>query len=164
MDTYQAIVSKRDRREFDGRPLPDEVVHRILQAGRMAGSSGNSQPVRYVALRDRDNIRALMPFGRGTRHLADASLYVIAFVEDTNRQFDVGRAFQNMMLAAWNEGVFSCPASLQQVDDVCGRLGVPDGWKPATGIAFGYPVPGSPRPESRGSRIPLDELVHWERW
>lgn len=164
MDTYQAIVSKRDRREYDSRPLPEEVVHRILQAGRMAGSSSNSQPVRYVAFRDPSNIRALIPLGRGTRHLADAPLYVLAFVQDTARTFDVGRAFQNMMLAAWNDGVFSCPVSLQESQAVIDRLGVPDGWKPAIGIAFGYPAPDSAKPESRGARLPLEELVHWEHW
>lgn len=164
MDTYRTIVSKRDRREYDTRPLPDDVVHRILQAGRMAGSSGNGQPVRYIAFRDRDNMRALMPFGRGTRQLANAALYVLALVQDSSRGFDVGRALQNMMLAAWNEGVFSCPTSVGQSDELIAHLGIADDWKPVIGIAFGYPDPGARTPESRGARHPIEELVHWERW
>jgi nitroreductase len=164
LDTYQAIISKRDRREYDSRPLPDDVVHRILQAGRMAGSSGNSQPIRYVAFRDRANIQALQGFGRGTRHLAYAPFYVLAFVQDPARQFDIGRALQNMMLAAWDQGVFSCPASLQDAEGVARQLGVEEGWKPVQGIAFGYPSPTAPTPESRGARLPMDELVHWEKW
>lgn len=164
MDTYQTIVSKRDRREYDSRPLPDDVVHRILQAGRMAGSSGNGQPVRYIAFRDPENIRALIPFGRGTRQLGKAPLYVLALVEDDRRGFDVGRALQNMMLAAWNDGVFSCPTSVGQSDELIARLGITGDWKPLIGIAFGYPAPDTTAPESRGARHSFDELVHWERW
>ncbi len=53
MDAYQAIIGKRDRREYTSQPIPDEVRHRILQAGRMAGSSSNNQLGRLIVLNDR---------------------------------------------------------------------------------------------------------------
>ena len=52
MDAYKAIIGKRDRREYDGRPISHDVRHRILQAGRMAGSSSNNQLARLIVLND----------------------------------------------------------------------------------------------------------------
>ena len=46
MEAYRAIVTKRDTRSYEPRPIPDQVLHRILQAGRMAGSAKNAQPIR----------------------------------------------------------------------------------------------------------------------
>ena len=52
MTPYEAILSKRDTRVFDGRPIPDDVLRRILQAGRMAGSAKALEPARFVIVRD----------------------------------------------------------------------------------------------------------------
>lgn len=165
MDAYQAIITKRDLRDYDTRPIPDDVLQRILQAGRMAGSSSNSQPVRYVVLTNRDTIKALKAFGRGTRQLEESPLYILAFLQDQARHFDVGRAFQNMMVAAWADGVLSCPVGLQDLAPVNQTLGVPDDWKLSIGIAFGYPAPatGTANPNPR-PRLAADELYHMEKW
>ena len=66
MDAYQAIIGKRDRREYDGRPIPEEVVQRILQAGRMAGSSSNSQPCRLILMQEKESLARIGPAGVGT--------------------------------------------------------------------------------------------------
>ena len=78
------------------------------------------------------------------------------------REFDSGRSAQNMMLAAWAEGVTSCPVTMH--DAACARrvLGLPETHRVSIVLAFGYPVPGERRPVS--PRLPLDELVHRERW
>ncbi len=48
MDAYRAIVDKRDQRAFLDRPIADDALGRILQAGRMTGSSKNVEPNRFV--------------------------------------------------------------------------------------------------------------------
>ena len=53
MDAMLAIVSRREVREYDGRPLPEDAVRRILDAGRLAGSSKNRQARRFVVVRSR---------------------------------------------------------------------------------------------------------------
>ena len=65
MDTYLAVVSKREVRRYDGQPLPDDAVRRILEAGRMAGSSRNRQARRFVVVRD----RALVERAAATVHV-----------------------------------------------------------------------------------------------
>lgn len=47
MDTFLAIASKRDTRRYAERPIPEEAVGRILEAGRVAGSARNRQPWRF---------------------------------------------------------------------------------------------------------------------
>ena len=52
MDTYLAIVSKRDTRRYAGQADPDDVVERILDAGRVTGSASNRQPWRFLIVED----------------------------------------------------------------------------------------------------------------
>jgi nitroreductase len=157
MDVYLAIASKRDERAYAETPLPDEVVTRILDAGRLAGSALNRQEWEFVVVADQD---ALAEAVFAPQNVRTAAL-VVAIVG--TRAFDLGRCAQNMMLAAWNDGVVSCPNGVKDADEAArlagGRVGVI--------LSFGYPA--RPRdPESRGAqewsarakRKPLDELVH----
>ena len=163
MDAFKAIVTKRDRREYQSKPVPDEIVQRILQAGRMAGSSSNSQPIRYVVLRDKSVVEALAPAGRGTAPLLRSPLPIAVLLPPGSRDFDVGRSVQNMMVAAWAEGIISCPVGIQDQAIARQALGQPDEYNVSICVAFGYPEPGSPR--GRGQkRLDLDEIVHWDRW
>jgi nitroreductase len=163
MDAFKAIVTKRDRREYQSTPIPDEIVQRILQAGRMAGSSSNSQPIRYVVMRDKSVVEALAPAGRGTAPLLKSPLPIAVLLPSGARDFDVGRSVQNMMIAAWAEGIISCPVGVQDQAAARKALGQPDEYNVAICVAFGYPEPGSPT--SRGQkRLDLDEIVHWDRW
>ncbi len=163
MRTYRAIITKRDTRAYQDRPVDEDTLRKILTAGRMAGSSKNGQPCRFVVMRDRESIKALAGCGQFTTPMLGAPLVVAILLEPEGRPFDAGRAGQNMMLAAWEEGVTSCPVAVQDAE--CGRktLGAPEGWHVAMVITMGYPTPGSPM--SRGAkRLSLDELVHWEKW
>ncbi|MGE5597372.1 MAG: nitroreductase family protein [Hyphomicrobiales bacterium] len=174
MTPYEAIISKRDTRAFAGRPIPDDVLHRILQAGRMAGSAKALEPVRFVVIREPDQKQAIAACGDFTPHLPGAAVVVALVLEPERGQvgkplsifrgpFDAGRAAQNMMVAAWAEGVASCPASMHNAEAARMVLELPEGYTVANCIAFGYPAEGDQRRPAR-PRKPLDEYVHWERW
>jgi nitroreductase len=164
MDAYRAIVDKRDQRVFLARPIPEEALRRILQAARMAGSSKNSEPNRLVVVRERARLEALAALSPFAKFLArSAATVVIAQTE--KHEFDAGRCAQNMMVAAWAEGIGSCPAHLPE-SEVARLLGVPGGVLVNRVIAFGYVDPergGAPTSVAR-RRKPLTELVHWETW
>lgn len=163
MDAFQAIIGKRDRREYDSRPIPEDVLHRILQAGRMAGSSSNTQTIRYIVMRDQAAKQGLAPAGPGTAPLVNAPLSIVIVQERGRRDFDVGRAAQNMMVAAWAEGIHTCPIGLREEEVASKALGLPDTHVAAIGISFGYPAASATPGESR-PRLPLEELVHYDRW
>ena len=165
MDTFLAIASKRDQRAYADRDIPADLRDRILDAGRIAGSAQNRQPLRFFVLESRDVLDRVAH----TVYVADNVLgarLVIALVAAGRPGFDAGRAAQNMMLAAWNEGVTSCPNGMPDPDVTAEALGIGEGESVVNVLSFGYPA--KPRdPESRpaeqwierAKRKPREETV-----
>jgi nitroreductase len=163
MDTFLAIASRREIRNYSDRTIPDDVVRRILDAGRLAGSAKNRQPWRFVVVED----------GPARARLADAvfepgnvqgARLVVAIVGRMG--FDTGRCAQNMLLAAWNAGVGSCPNGQRDAEAARAALGLGDDEEIAIVLTFGYPArerdPDRRSAEewsSRADRKPLDELI-----
>jgi nitroreductase len=172
VDAYRCVATKRDLRTYTDQPLSDEVLSRILEAGRRSGSARNRQPWEFVAVTDRAQLRRLARCGRFAGHVATAAAAVVIVVEGTRDLFDAGRCAQSMMLAAWALGVASCPATLH--DEAAARdvLGIPAGRVLAPAVAFGYPHPkGRGRIERVALKIlagrgrkPLAALVHRDRY
>ena len=110
MDTFLAITSRREVRAYDGRPLPEDAVRRILEAGRLAGSSKNRQQRHFVVLRDHE---AAAQAVWNPENVRGAALVVAIVVSGKGPlALDAGRAAQNMLLAAHNEGIGGCPNGL----------------------------------------------------
>jgi nitroreductase len=162
MDTFLAIASKRDKAHpYTDRPIPDEVVRRILDAGRLAGSASNRQPWRLLIVDDAERRERLAEAVYEPENVREAQLVVAV---SGSRPFDLGRCAQNMMLAAWNEGVASSPNGIADAEAATAALSLDE--PPATLLTFGYPArsrdPESRTPEewsARANRKPLDELV-----
>ena len=158
MDTWLAVASKREVRAYADTPIPDEIVSRILDAGRLAGSSRNTQQWEFVVVESARAELAAAVYAPG--NVLGATL-VVAIVGGAFGM-DVGRCAQNMMLAAWNDGVGSCPNGVADADAatrICGG-------EVKAILSFGYPE--KPRdPQSRtadewsakANRKSLDELV-----
>ncbi len=173
MEAYQAIKSLRSVRHFLNKPLPDDVLNHILEAGRRTGSAKNVQPWAFIVVRNRETLEKLATCGQFASHLRGAAVaIVVATRPGWVGTFDAGRAAQDMMVAAWAEGVGSCIASLQDANCARSLLGVPED-RQMVAISFGYPQPdapqtieGLPREQVLSSlgRRPLDELVHWDKW
>lgn len=164
MDVWDAIRSKRAVRQFKDEPLPDEAVHRILDAGRRSQSSKNTQPWHFIAVRDRDRLQQLSKQGDYMAHVAGSALCVVILTVNPERtMFDVGQCAAYMQLAAQGIGVGSCIGSIYHPDEARQLLGFPDDLHARMVISFGYPA-AEPRPPVKGGRRPFDEVVHWERW
>jgi nitroreductase len=165
MDTFLAIVSRREVRRYDGRALPDDAVRRILDAGRLAGSSKNRQARRFVVVRSRTQEVADAVYAPGNV-LGAALVVAIVTWGKGPLAFDAGRAAQNMMLAAWNEGIGSCPNGIADADAMRRALDLAEGEQTAMVLSFGYPLrPVSPerRPPERwieaADRVPYADSV-----
>jgi nitroreductase len=167
MDAYLAIASKRDVREYDGRPLPADVATRILDAGRLAGSAVNRQPWRFLLVESPEVREKLAEAVYEPRNIRGATL-VVAVVGSGKGPigFDCGRCAQNMMLAAWNEGVASCPNGLAQPEQAAELLGLDENERLQIVLSFGYPARprvAESRPAEewsrRARRRPLEETV-----
>jgi nitroreductase len=110
--------------------------------------------------------QALAPTVYASANVATAALAIAIATEDGGRLLDVGRAMQNMMLVAWNEGVTSCPNGMPDRAATADALGLEGDLLPVTVLSFGYPR-RELAPESKSAaewsaeanRMPLDELV-----
>jgi nitroreductase len=164
MDTYRAIVTKRDTRKFSAEPVDEADLDRVLQAARMAGSAKNEQVNRLLVVTDEGQRRRLASCGRFAAWIASAPV-VIAFVVPAEgaRPFDYGRMAQNMMVMANDLGLASCPMTFH--DEACVRdvLDLRDALASPMGVAVGRP--GPPDADRKSSpRVPLDQLVRRDRW
>ena len=164
MDAFLVVASKREVRRYDAQPLEEDAIRRILDAGRVAGSASNRQNRRFVLLDDRDAVAEAVYAPDNVR---GATLVVAIVVTGKGPLgFDAGRAAQNMMLAAWNEGIGSCPNGVSDPDRMREVVGHAPDEQVATVLSFGYPArPGKPEARSaqewiaRANRRPLDEIV-----
>jgi nitroreductase len=167
VDTFLAVASKREVREYAGRPIPVDAAERILDAGRTAGSSQNRQPWRFLvvdspSLRERLAEAVYVPANvRGA-----ALVVVIALRGRGPTAFDAGRAAQNMMLTAWNERIGSCPNGMPDPDAVAQLLDLDEGERPQVVLTFGFPLrTRDPQRHTamewieRADRKPADEVV-----
>jgi nitroreductase len=167
VDAYLAIVSKREVRSYAPAPLGAEAERRILEAGRMAGSSKNRQARRFVVLRDRALVEEVAESVFAGDNVRGAAL-VVAIVTGGRgpTAFDAGRAAQNMMLAASDAGIGSTPNGIADAQRLRAAVGHGDDEKVAIVLTFGHPA--RPRdPESRSAdewieaadRRPFEEVV-----
>lgn len=163
MDAYRAVVDKRDTRSFTAVPVREESLRRVLQGGRMAGSAKNLQPCRFVVLADQAAKEKLAACGQFSSWIPNAPVNIAVLIPADGRDFDAGRAAQNMMVVAQAEGLASCPVTMHDNDAARRSLNAPEGWRVAIVLAVGHPAE-SQGPRLQGVRLPLDELVHWEGW
>jgi nitroreductase len=167
VETWLAIASRREVREYEERPLAADVQQRILDAGRLAGSAKNRQPWRFLVVEDPARREQLAETVFEPTNVRGAAFVVaIAISGKGPLQFDAGRCASNMLLAAWDAGVGSSPNGLADADAAHAALGLGEDERVAIVLTFGYPRrprdPASRRPEewsARAGRKPLDELV-----
>lgn len=165
-EVYRIIKTKRAVRQFTDEPIPEEIVREILNAGRLSGSSKNTQPWHFVAVQSRDTLAALAEAGTYAGHLRGAALGIVLVNEVSGPgrpEFDFGRATQNMMLAAWAHGIGSVMAYFHQHEKAAETLDLPEGYEARWAISFGYPRETQDAPDP-GGRRPFEDVVHWERW
>ncbi len=166
----EAIRTKRAVRVFQDVPIPDDLVKAILNAGRRAQSSKNSQPWHFVVIRERTVLKALAACGQWAGHLEGAALGVALLSEDPANRFqilfDLGQSAAYMQLAAWEQGIASCMATIYNSDQARRVLGFPEDLHIRFAISFGYPLVENPTPlpVKKGGRRPFEEVVHWEHW
>jgi nitroreductase len=165
VDTFLAIASKRDQREYADQDIPRVIQDRILDSGRLAGSAANKQPWRFVAVENREVLDRVAEAVYEPGNLRSAR-FAVAIVSAGSGALDPGRALQNMLLAAWNDGVTSCPNGIRDPELIAEILPLQEGERVINIPTFGYPArprdPESRPPEewiSRAKRKPRDEVV-----
>lgn len=142
MEVFDAIRTVLAVRAFEDKPVPDELVDRILESGRLTASAMNKQPWHFILVKDRDRITQIGGALRSGRYVSSASFAVAVAVERTQWAVSDGsRAIQDMVLTAWSEGVGSNWVGFSgMLDEVGKMLKVPGDLQLLAVIPFGYPA------------------------
>ena len=160
---YEFIRGLRAIRDYQDQPISAADMTAILEAARWTGSSKNLQNWAFVVIQDKDQLARLADCGSFTVPVRNSAATIVIVEEAGGYEFDSGRVAQNIMLAAADLGVASCPITLHRKEAAAELLGLTGGRTCHYAVSLGYPAE-SAAPRMKGGRKPLDELVHWERW
>jgi len=165
MSLVDVILSRRSVRRYRPDPVPGDVLERILEAGRLAPSADNVQPWHFVVVTDPELKRGLSR-GRWNWFIEDSAFTVVG-CGDVGTPYgrrwstiDTSIALENMVLAAWAQGVGSCWVGDFREDEVKSLLGIPEHLKVVALVSFGYPAE-TPSPTGKKA---LPEIVHYNKF
>lgn len=160
---FEVVRTAMAVREYQDKPVPGDIVVRVVEAGRLTASAANRQPWHFVVVRDRANLRALGSLVRTGPYIAKAAFAIVVAYEkaSANGVSDGSRAIQSMILTAWAEGVGSNWAGFGGLPAVGEKIGLPDHYEVLAVIPFGYPA----RPvKGVKKRKRLEEVASAERF
>jgi len=163
MDVFETVKTALAVRSYQNKPVPADLVSRIVEAGRFSGSANNKQPWHFVVVQNAATLKKLGELARSGPYTAQAPLAIIVAVEKTPFAVaDASRAIQSMVLTAWAEGVGSNWVGFQGMDEIKELLGIPAELDILALLPFGYPA------EEKGKGIkkrkPLGEVASREKY
>ncbi len=155
---YDFILRLRAIRDYEPDPLSTEDLSAILEAARWTGSSKNRQDWSFIVVDDPERLQGLAKHGSFTNPVRNSAVTIVLVQEKGGNAFDIGRAAQNIMLAAKAIGVASCPITLHREDGARGFVGAPKGATVRYAVALGYPSSNA-KPARFGGRKPAGKVV-----
>ncbi|MEM2110540.1 MAG: nitroreductase family protein [Candidatus Bathyarchaeia archaeon] len=161
MSILEAIFKRRSVRHYQNKPVPEEVLKNILEAGRLAPSANNAQPWHFIVVTD-PKIKQKMSQGNWNKFIKDSAFTIVGCGEKDNpwSTIDVTIALENMVIAAEAQGVSSCWIGDFKEEELKKILNIPDHLKVVCQVSFGYPAE---QPSSRFKKS-LEEIVHYNRF
>jgi len=163
VDVFEAVRTVLAMRTYVDKSIPPDTVRRIVEAGRLTGSSMNRQPWQFVVVEDRETLRELGRLATTGPYVAQAALAIVVVIEKTSYAVSDGsRAAQSMMLTAWSEGVGSNWVGFLSLAEIKPLLGIPEELDVLAIIPFGYPAQATGKGEK--NRKALTQVAHKERF
>jgi len=164
MEVHEAIRTVLAVREFQSKPVPDNMVHQIIESARLTASSQNGQPWDFVVVQNRDTLVKLGSLVRSGRYNAQAAFAVVVAIDKLSPFgiSDASRAIQSMVLTAWSEGIGSNWTGWVGMTEVASLLGVPESLDVIAVVPFGYPT--QVRTMGKKQRKNISEVAHRERF
>jgi len=177
MEVFEAIKKRRSIRKFTDKEIPDEILMKIIDAGRWAPSGRNDQPLEVILVKDKKKLKRLREIYDEARHIGKffeqetsfmekgVIMIVIAEREKSWRTFSVAMSCQNMLLAATALGIGSLAIGATHrnkkgLGEIRKTYEIPESKEIELFLAFGYPDE-EPAPTHRKD---LKEIVHYEKY
>jgi len=169
MNVIEAIRNRRSIRSFENRPIEDEKLKVVLEAGRLAPSAKNLQEWKFIVVKDEKTRKNLATAAKGQSFVGEAPVVIVACGTVTDYvmtcgqltyPIDVAISLDHMTLAAVDEGLGTCWIGAFYEDSVKEILGIPANNRVVALLPIGYPKESPPaRP-----RKSISEIVVYERW
>ena len=173
-EVVRPLIRVRQIREFTDEPVGREELDAVADVGRWSGSSRNSQPWRFIVIRDLDTLRAIAAAGMPQTRSLRTAMAAIAISMPAEPgmaigyAFDEGRAAERMLIAASMLGLGAAVAWVTSPvrPAVAPLLGLPEDRFVRTIVALGHPSEAGARRKSPpgGARLPREQTVFDERW
>ncbi len=173
-EQLRPLLRTRQIREFTDEPISEAELTALADVARWSGSSANTQPWRFIVIREAETLRAIAQAGMPqTRSLRSAMAGIaIALPEEQGKAvshaYDEGRAAERILIGAHMLGLgagiaWILSAARETVGDL---LHIPGEWRVRTVVAIGHPSESAQKPKSpKGqARLPRDEVVFTDRW
>jgi nitroreductase len=171
METWDTIRARRNVRAYTEAPIAAADLDRILEAAWRAPSASNRQHWAFVLVTERDRLRELATVWQGGGHIATsaATLALLAPNPENERlrdliEYDLGQVSMQVMLTAADLGIGSGHSAVGEQALARSILGFPEEYFCAWLIAFGYPADRPLAPIRKPNRVPIEDVVHRERW
>ncbi len=171
METWDAIRSRRNVRQYEGRPIEEADLNQILEAARRTPSSSNEQRWDFVVVRDKDRLQRLSKIWQGARHIPGSAVTIALVGPDPDEPrlresvaYDMGQVTMSVMLAAADLGIGTGHSSAHEVEVGREVLELPDDRRVWWLIGLGYPADRPLQPIEKPDRRSLEDLVHDETW
>ena len=168
MNVYDAVRTRLTVRTFKPDPVPDEVIAKLLEAGRLAPSSRNRQPWHFILITDRDLLDEIGRVATSGRFVGDAPMAIAIAMDGADRpDLDAGRALQQIELVAWSEGLGTCFVGLGEAEQdtrLKELLGVPPAFELITVLPLGYRTDDVGSSGRKKNRKPMTEVAHGNRF
>ena len=162
---YDQVVSRRSIRHYKNQTVPNNLLEKVLEAGRLAPSAKNIQPWHFIVISDED-VRNQFAKWRYSSFFTESPVIIVGCADISNEKvrkwsiIDVTIALQNMVIAAHALGLGTCWIGCFEEPEASQTLGIPDNYKIVAMLSLGYPdyQPGTPRKKL------LKEIVSYEKW
>src|SRR5262249_8502768 len=163
MEVFDAVRTVLAVRKYQDKPIPLDVVRRIVEAGRLTGSSMNGQPWHFIVVQDRDILRQLGALAKTGPYIAQAPLAIVVTIQRTTFAVsDASRAIQSMMLTAWSEGIGSNWVGFRGLTGFIARLHTRDDIDLLAILRFGYRAQAGGKEKKRRKLLP--QVAHGDRF
>ncbi|MHA2364646.1 MAG: nitroreductase family protein [Candidatus Hodarchaeales archaeon] len=167
MEINKIIKTRRAIRKFSDQPVPEQTLKIILEAGHLAPSSKNSQPVKFIIIRDKEKLRMISDCTYSGDFLPLAPVGIAVITKDAKLpETDAARAIQNMVLQAWELNIGTCWITNFWGDKVKQILKVPStgNYRLITVMPFGYPHSDVVKPKGKRQRKSYNDVVYTEEY
>jgi nitroreductase len=162
MDALTAIANRHSVRKFISKPIPKDVLERIVDAGRLAPTARNVQPWEFVVVTDRETLKKIAEITDTGKFIAEAGACIAVVCQATKYYLEDGcAATENILIAASALGVHSCWVAGDKKpygQNILSLLAVPPQHNLVSLLALGYADGEAKTYVKRG----LDRVLHWE--